>query len=83
MFLYPITGIHLPLFANKRKLKGEGISLSESLTKSRLVKLNEARDQHRFGKVWEFGPMMETYQEYLPVTAFSNQNDVGNFVCFI
>ena len=30
----------------------KGISISESLTKMRLVKLNEAREQHTFENVW-------------------------------
>ena len=36
------------VFANKRKLKEKEIT--ESLMKLRLVKLNEAREQHSFGE---------------------------------
>ena len=39
-------------FSNKRKLKGKQISISESLTKLRLMKLKEARDQYTFANVW-------------------------------
>ena len=42
------------MFANKRKLKGKVISISESLTKLRLVKLKKAREQHTFGNVWSY-----------------------------
>ena len=42
------------VFANKWKLKRKGISISESLSKLRLVKLNEAKDQHSFGNVWSY-----------------------------
>ena len=42
------------VFANKRKLKGKEISISENLTKLRLVKLNEARDQNSLGNIWSF-----------------------------
>ena len=40
------------VFSNKRKLKGKQISISESLTKLRLMKLKEARDQYTFANVW-------------------------------
>ena len=39
-------------FSNKRKLKGKQISISESLTKLRLMKLKEAGDQYTFAIVW-------------------------------
>ena len=42
------------VFANKQKLKGKGISISESLTRLSLVKLNEAREQLNFGNVWYY-----------------------------
>ena len=38
-------------FSNKRKLKGKQISISESLTKLRSMKLKEARDQYTFANV--------------------------------
>ena len=40
------------VFQNKKTLKNPGMSLTESLTKVRLNKLNEARDQHGFRNVW-------------------------------
>ena len=39
-------------FPSKRKLKGKQTSISESLTKFRLMKLKEARDQCTFVNVW-------------------------------
>ena len=36
----------------KKKLKDSGMSITESLTKFRLSKLNEARDYHGFRNVW-------------------------------
>ena len=39
------------LFSNKRNLKGKQISIFESLTKLRLMKLKEARDQYTFSDV--------------------------------
>ena len=46
------------IFDNKRKLKRKGDSISESLTKLRLAKLNEATDQHSFGNIWINGGKM-------------------------
>ena len=42
------------VFSNKKKLKGKNISITESLTKKRMEKLKEARDQHGFGNVWTY-----------------------------
>ena len=39
-------------FSNKLKVKGKQISISESVTKLRLMKLKEARDQYTFANVW-------------------------------
>ena len=39
------------VFSNKRKLNDKQISISESLTKRRLMKLKEARDQYTFANV--------------------------------
>ena len=39
-------------FSNQRKLKGKQISISKSLTKLRLIKLKEAREQYLFANVW-------------------------------
>ena len=36
------------------KLKGNEINISASLTKLRLVKLNEAREQETFDNVWSY-----------------------------
>ena len=40
------------IYSNKRKLKGTGISITESLTKIRLEKLKIAREKHGFRNVW-------------------------------
>ena len=40
------------VYHNKKKLKDSGMSITESLTKFRLSKLNEARDHHGFRNVW-------------------------------
>ena len=40
------------IFINKKKLKGTGISITESLTTRRLRALNEAKDEHGFRNVW-------------------------------
>ena len=37
---------------NKKRLKGKKISITESLTKTRMAKLNEARDVFSFTNVW-------------------------------
>ena len=36
----------------KKRLKGKEISITESLTKTRMAKLNEARDVFGFTNVW-------------------------------
>ena len=40
------------IFRNKKKLKGKKISITESLTASRMEKLKEARELHDFCNVW-------------------------------
>ena len=40
------------VFGNKRKLKGKRVSITESLTKLRVNKLNEARDLYDRNSVW-------------------------------
>ena len=40
------------VFRNKKRLKGKKISITESLTKTRMAKLNEARDVFGFTNVW-------------------------------
>ena len=42
------------LFSNKKKLKGTNYSITESLTKFRMTKLQEARELHGFKNVWTF-----------------------------
>ena len=37
---------------NKRKFKGTNISVTESLTSSRMTKLKDVRDEYGFNKVW-------------------------------
>ena len=39
------------IFKNKKLLKGKGISITESLTKDRMAKLNEARETYSFRNV--------------------------------
>lgn len=40
------------VFRNKKRLKGKKISITESLTKTRMAKLNEAREKFGFRNVW-------------------------------
>ena len=40
------------VFTNKKKLKGTRISITESLTVTRMKYLTEARDEHGFANVW-------------------------------
>ena len=40
------------IFKNKKFLKGKGASITESLTKDFMVKLNEARETYGFRNVW-------------------------------
>ena len=40
------------VYGNKKRLKGKGISVTESLTKFRMLKLLEAREIHGFSNVW-------------------------------
>ena len=40
------------IFKNKKLLKGKGASITESLTKDRMAKLNEARETYGFRNVW-------------------------------
>ena len=42
------------VFRNKRKLKGKNMSITESLTKIRVSKLNEARDLYNRNNVWTY-----------------------------
>ena len=42
------------VFSNKKKLKGTNVSVTESLTKYRMGKLQEAREIHGFCNVWTF-----------------------------
>ena len=38
-------------FASKRKVKGTGVSITESLTAKRMKQLNKAREEHGFTNV--------------------------------
>ena len=40
------------IFKNKRKLKGKRISVTESLTKTRMEKLQKGRKEQSFRNVW-------------------------------
>ena len=40
------------IFKNKKLLNGKGVSITESLTKDRMAKLNEARETYGFRNVW-------------------------------
>ena len=40
------------IFKNKRKLNGKRISVTESLTKTRMEKLQKAREEHSFQNLW-------------------------------
>ena len=40
------------IYRNKKRLKGKKISITESLTKARMEKLNETREQFGFRNVW-------------------------------
>ena len=40
------------VFSNKKKLKGSGVSITESLTARRISELKKAREEHEFKNVW-------------------------------
>ena len=40
------------IFDSKKKLKGKNIAIAESLTVTRMKKLNEARERYNFKNVW-------------------------------
>ena len=40
------------VFASKRKLKGMGVSITESLTTKRMEQLNKVTEEHGFTNVW-------------------------------
>ena len=40
------------IFDSKKNLKGEKIAITESLTVTRMKKLNEARERYNFKNVW-------------------------------
>ena len=40
------------IFKSKKKLKGKTVSITESLTKRRVVELKKAREMHGFKNVW-------------------------------
>ena len=43
---------HNRIYRNKKKLKGTGISVTESLTAKRINMLEKAREEHTFNNVW-------------------------------
>ena len=49
---YNVRVVRARIFKNKRKLKGKRISVKESLTKTRIEKLQKAREEHSFRNVW-------------------------------
>ena len=42
------------VFRGKRKLKGTGKSITESLTTKRIGQLNDAREKYGFNNVWSY-----------------------------
>ena len=40
------------IYRNKKKLKGTGISVAESLTAKRIKMLEKSREEHTFKNVW-------------------------------
>ena len=56
------------VFKNKKRLKGKKTSITESLTKNRMEKLKQARDEFGFGSVW-------TYDGKIMVQSSSNPSD--------
>ena len=40
------------IFDSKKNLKGKKIAITESLTVTRIKKLNEARESYNFNNVW-------------------------------
>ena len=40
------------IFDSKKNLKGKKIAITESLTVTRIKKLNEARERYNFNNVW-------------------------------
>ena len=42
------------VFSNRKRLKGTNISITESLTTTRMAKLKEARDEKAFKSMWAF-----------------------------
>ena len=50
------------IFNNKKRLKGTGVSITESLTAERMRQLENARDQFGFNKAWSIdGRIMHKY----------------------
>ena len=44
--------VHDRIFKTKKKLKGKTVSITESVTKRRVVELKKAREMHGFRNVW-------------------------------
>ena len=50
-----ICNIIVKVFKHKGKLKGKGISVTESLTKARIEQLQKPTEEHSFWYVWSNG----------------------------
>ena len=49
---FTIYNVRNRLFKTKKKLKGKAVSITESLTKRRVVELKKAREMYGFNNVW-------------------------------
>ena len=52
------------IFGNKKKLKGKSVSITKSLTKFRVEKLQEAREAHGRENVWTYDGRNYYYDYY-------------------
>ena len=50
------------VFRGKRKLKGTGKSITESLTTKRIGQLNDAREKYGFNNVWSYDDGKSLYK---------------------
>ena len=50
------------VFRGKRKLKGTGKSITESLTTKRIGQLNDAREKYVFNNVWSYDDGKSLYK---------------------
>ena len=51
---FPKYNVRGRVFREKRKLKGTGKSITESLTTKRIGQLNDAREKYGFNNVWSY-----------------------------